>query len=121
MLLTVNQTTFSQEVLGSSVPVLVNFWAPWCGVCRLVGPMLSELKSTWGEHIKVVSINADENLKLANAYKLTSLPTVILFDQGNLQCRLDYFKNRDDFQAAMTDLHTALEALVLQDSLSASA
>lgn len=121
MLLTVNQATFNQEVLGSSVPVLVNFWAPWCGVCRMVGPMLSELKSTWGEHIKLVSINADENLKLANTYKLTSLPTVILFDQGDLQCRLDYFKNRDDFQAAVAHLHAALETIVLQDSFSASA
>lgn len=121
MLSAVNQATFSQEVLGSSVPVLVNFWAPWCGVCRLVGPMLSELKSQWGEHIKLVNINADENLKLANAYKLKSLPTVMLFDQGDLQCRLDYFKNRDDFQTAMNDLQATLETIVLQDSYSASA
>lgn len=121
MLVTVNQATFNQEVLGSSVPVLVNFWAPWCGVCRMIGPMLSELKCKWGEHIKLVNINADENLKLANAYKLTSLPTVLLFDQGSLQYRLDYFKNRDDFQIAVSDLHTALTALVLQDSFSASA
>lgn len=121
MLSTVNQTTFSQEVLGSSVPVLVNFWAPWCGVCRLVGPMLSELKSQWGEHIKLVNINADENLKLANAYKLKSLPTVLLFDQGDVHCRLDYFETRDDFQTAMNHLQTTLNTIALQDSFSASA
>lgn len=87
----------------------------------MVGPMLSELKCKWGERIKLVSINADENLKLANAYKLKSLPTVMLFDQGDLHCRLDDFKSRDDFQIAMSDLQTVLEVIVLQDSFSASA
>lgn len=121
MLLTVNQATFSQEVLGSSVPVIVNFWAPWCGVCRLVGPMLSELKPQWGEHIKLVSINADENFRLSNTYKLKSLPTVLLIDQGDIHCRLDYFESRDDLQTAMNHLQTALKTIVLQNSLSASA
>ncbi|WAL58653.1 thioredoxin family protein [Thermocoleostomius sinensis] len=120
MSLAVDQTTFNHEVLGSSVPVLVNFWAPWCGVCRLVSPMLSELKSKWGERIKLVNINADENLKLATLYKLKNLPTVMLFDQGDLQCRLEHFKSRDDFQLAMSDLQMVLEAIVAYDSCSAS-
>lgn len=119
MSLAVNQTTFSQEVLGSSTPVLVNFWAPWCGVCRLVGPMLSELQAKWEGRIKLVHINADENIKLANTYKLTDLPTVILFDQGNIYCRLERFQSRKDCQTAMADLQTALEEIAMRSSYSA--
>lgn len=113
MPLTVNQVTFSQEVLGASVPVLVNFWAPWCGVCRMVGPMLSELQAKWDGEIKLVNINADENLKLATAYKLKNLPTVMLFNQGDIQCRFEDFQSRDDFRTATQNLQTALEMLMM--------
>ncbi|NJO43259.1 MAG: redoxin domain-containing protein [Cyanobacteria bacterium CRU_2_1] len=120
MLKTVNQFTFNQEVLASSNPVLVSFWAPWCGVCRLVSPMLSELQTKWDGRIKLVSINADENLKLANAYKLTTLPTVMLFDQGNIHCRLEQFQNRDDLKTASADLQAALEEIMLHQNSPAS-
>jgi thioredoxin 1 len=119
MALAVNESTFKQEVLGSAAPVLVNFWAPWCGVCRMVNPMLAELQAELGGRVKVVSINADENLKLASSYKLTTLPTVMVFDQGNLLCRLDEFKGRDDFRRAATDLQTVLKQVMLGYSYSA--
>lgn len=109
MALTVNQLTFKQEVLGASMPVLVNFWAPWCGICRLVEPMLSKMQTEWGGQLKCVSVNADENLKLANAYKLKTLPTVLLFHQGDILCRLDHFRSKDDFQTAAIELQTVLE------------
>lgn len=119
MALAVNELTFKQEVLGSATPVLVNFWAPWCGVCRLVNPMLVELQTERRGEIKLVSINADENLRLASRYKLTTLPTVMLFDQGNLICRLDQFKGRDDFRRAAVDLQTVLDRTMLHYSYSA--
>lgn len=119
MALAVNELTFKQEVLGSTTPVLVNFWAPWCGVCRMVNPMLAELQAEWRGQIKLVSVNADENLRLASCYKLTTLPTVLLIDQGNLLCRLDQFKGRDDFHRAAADLQTALERIMLRYSYSA--
>jgi thioredoxin 1 len=112
MALVVNQATFRHEVLGSSTPVLVNFWAPWCGLCRLVEPMLSKLQAEWGAQIKWVSINADENLKLANTYKLKTLPTVMLFVEGDLICRLDHFRSHDDFRAAAVELQATLETAV---------
>lgn len=112
MSLVVNEYTFNQEVLKSPVPVLVNFWAPWCGACRMVKPMLSEVESQWEGQVKLVSINADENLKLANLYRLTNLPTVLLFDQGNICCRLDQFQRRDDFKTAASDLQATLETIL---------
>lgn len=121
MPLTVDQVTFNHEVLGASVPVLVNFWAPWCGVCRMVSPMLTELQTEWQGQIKLVNINADENLKLANAYRLKSLPTLMLFDRGNLQCRFEDFQSRDDFRSTTENLQMVLASLLLQQGCSASA
>jgi thioredoxin 1 len=69
MTLAVNQLTFKSEVLESSRPVLVSFWAPWCGICRLTQPMLSDLQLEWGDQIKLVQINADENLTLSSTYR----------------------------------------------------
>jgi thioredoxin 1 len=119
MALAVNELTFKQEVLGSAMPVLVNFWAPWCGVCRMVGPMLTEVQAEWNGQIKLVSVNADENLRLASLHKLSTLPTVMLFDQGQVICRLDRFKGREDFHHAAIDLHHALERVMLHYSYSA--
>ncbi|MBD3881619.1 thioredoxin [Phormidium tenue FACHB-886] len=108
----IRPAAFEQEVLTSSAPVLVNFWAPWCGVCRLVDPMLSDLQSTWKEQLRTVSINADESLKLVSTYKLTTLPTVMLFSNGNVLYRIDQFRNRQDFQAAAAELQSKLEQVV---------
>jgi thioredoxin 1 len=113
MTLMVNQLSFRQEVLASPVPVLVNFWAPWCGVCRMVSPMLSQIQADYEGQLKIVSINADENIQLSSSYRLTTLPTVLLFDRGSLICRVDQLSNRSDFQRAEAELKKTLEALAL--------
>jgi thioredoxin 1 len=101
MVLSVNERTFKQEVLESSTPVLVNFWAPWCGLCRLISPILTRCQAESGQNVKLVSINADESLKLANTYRLTTLPTLILFERGQVVHRLEGFHGRDDLQKAI--------------------
>jgi thioredoxin 1 len=111
MVLAVSQETFKEEVLNASTPVLVNFWAPWCGLCRLINPMLIKCQSECGTEVKLVSINADENLKLANAYRLTTLPTVIVFAGGKVLHRLDKFRSRDDLRVAAADLQMTLDAI----------
>lgn len=111
MVLAVSEKTFKEEVLSASTPVLVNFWAPWCGLCRLINPMLIKCQSECGAEIKLVSINADENLKLANTYRLTTLPTVIVFAGGKVLHRLDKFRNRDDLRVAADDLQMTLDAI----------
>ncbi|GAC1461141.1 MAG: thioredoxin family protein [Chamaesiphon sp.] len=104
MVLSVSERTFRQEVLESSTPVLVNFGAPWCGLCRIINPLLMRYQAEWGEQVKLVAINADENLKLANAYRLKSLPTLILFEGGKMVHRLDDFHGRDDLCRALENI-----------------
>ncbi|MBD1841350.1 redoxin domain-containing protein [Coleofasciculus sp. FACHB-64] len=101
MVLSVNERTFTQEVLESSTPVLVHFWAPWCGLCRLINPLLTRVQSEWGEQVKLVGINADQNLKLANTYRLQTLPTIVLIENGKVVHRIDSFQGRDDLRMAL--------------------
>ncbi|MDJ0733918.1 MAG: thioredoxin domain-containing protein [Nostocaceae cyanobacterium] len=101
MVLSVSERTFTQEVLESPIPVLVNFEAPWCGLCKLIYPLLLQLKAECGEEIKLVRINADENFKLSNGYGLKSLPTLLLIENGSVRERLESFRGRDDLRQAL--------------------
>lgn len=103
-MLSVNEKNFSKIVLESPCPVLVNFWAPWCGLCRLIVPNLHHFQAELGEDLLIVSVNADENLKLANAYRLRNLPTLILFDKGLPIQRLEGFQGREEFQRSLKGL-----------------
>ncbi|WP_235826272.1 thioredoxin [Candidatus Frankia alpina] len=77
-------STFTAEVLQSDVPVLVDFWAEWCGPCKMVGPVLEEIAKEHGEKLRIVKLNIDENPETARNYQIMSIPTMAVFVKGEV-------------------------------------
>nr|WCH58132.1 thioredoxin [Cystoclonium purpureum f. stellatum] len=78
----VEDTSFNEEVINSNLPVLVDFWAPWCGPCRMVAPVVDTIAEEYQDKIKVVKINTDQNPTTATEYGIRSIPTLMIFING---------------------------------------
>jgi len=81
----VTDTNFDAEVLQSTKPVLVDYWAEWCGPCKMIAPVLDEIANEYGEKLKVVKLNIDENQSTPPKYGIRGIPTLMLFKDGNVE------------------------------------
>jgi len=85
---TLSDATFDEHVKGSSVPVLVDFWAEWCGPCKMIAPVLDEIASEQAGRLEIAKLNIDENLEITRRFDVMSIPTLILFKDGEVAARL---------------------------------
>jgi len=101
--MTINATSqnFQSEVLDHQGKVLVDFWAPWCGPCQMLGPIIEEIGEELKDIVKVVKLNVDEVGDIANKYNVSAIPTVILFDKGNIVQTFVGFRQKQDFVSAI--------------------
>ena len=76
--------TFDTDVIKAEAPVVVDFWAPWCGPCRMIAPALDAISAEMGDKVKIVKVNVDENPKIASNYGIMSIPTLMIFKGGQL-------------------------------------
>lgn len=98
----VNADQFTAEVLDSATPVVVDFWAPWCGPCRVVGPEIEKLAGEHGNAVKFVKVNIDDNRDIAMKYGVMSIPTIAKFERGTMVAQVVGAKGAEALSAELS-------------------
>jgi thioredoxin 1 len=101
LIINLTQENFAQQVLQSPVPVLVDFWAEWCGPCKMIAPLLDELADEYEGKVKIGKVNVDEHQPLAAEYGIRAIPTLLLFNKGEIAEQMVGAKSRRDFKASL--------------------
>lgn len=101
MEVTLTNANFEEEVIKSDVPVLVDFWATWCGPCRMVAPEVGKIAEEYDGRVKVGKVNVDEEEELAIKYRVASIPTLILFKDGEPAAKVIGYRTKDEIVASL--------------------
>lgn len=101
----INRNNFQNEVLQSDKPVLIDFWASWCGPCRMLSPVLEDISNEYAGKVKVCKVNIDEEPELASAFQVSSIPMVALMEKGKLVKTSVGFRPRAQLEAALLDAY----------------
>jgi thioredoxin 1 len=103
-IVTLTESNFKREVLDSTSPVLVDFWAEWCGPCKMLAPLLEELASDYDGKVKIAKVNIDEHQKLAIKYGIRAVPTMLIFKNGEVAEQMVGYKSRRDLKSSLDRL-----------------
>jgi thioredoxin 1 len=101
LIVSLTQESFAQQVLQSPVPVLVDFWAEWCGPCKMIAPLLDELADEYDGKVKIGKVNIDEQQALAAEYGIRAIPTLLLFNKGQVADQIVGARSKRDFKTSL--------------------
>ncbi|WP_342590179.1 thioredoxin [Clostridium muellerianum] len=98
MMKEISDSIFNKEVITNDIPVVVDFWAPWCGPCKMIGPVMEELDKQYLGKIKFVKVNVDENPVISQEFRISSIPTIMIFKKGEAVENIVGFRPKSDFE-----------------------
>ena len=96
-----DSSNFDSTISGASVPVVIDFWAPWCGPCKAIAPILEELASELGDSAKICKVNVDNNSEVAGKYEIRAIPTILIFKNGEVADTIVGLTSKDDLKAKL--------------------
>ena len=94
-----DNSNFEASISGGSAPVVVDFWAPWCGPCKAIAPILEELAEEMGDDVKICKVNVDNNSEIAGKYEIRAIPTILIFKDGVLADTVVGLSSKEDLKA----------------------
>ena len=97
-----DSSNFESTVTNGSVPVIVDFWAPWCGPCKAIAPILDELSIELGDSVKICKVNIDNNSEIASKYEIRAIPTILIFKDGAVADTVVGLPSKDDLKVKLT-------------------
>ena len=97
-----DSSNFDSTVSSSSAPVVVDFWAPWCGPCKAIAPILEELADELGDGVKICKVNVDNNSEIAGKYEIRAIPTILIFKNGEVADTVVGLSSKEDLKAKLS-------------------